>query len=91
VEDDIAFAKMLATFLERKGFTVISCSNGAEGKERLKTEQFDLLISDLKLPDDNGMSLLEHVKKTYPNTRVILMTGYAEVNTAVEAIKKGAL
>ena len=91
VEDDIAFGKMLATFLERKGFTVTSCSNGAEGKERLKTEQFDLLISDLKLPDDNGMSLLEHVKKTYPNTRVILMTGYAEVNTAVEAIKKGAL
>lgn len=91
VEDDIAFGKMLATFLERKDFSVTTTSNGTEGKEKLQEEHFDLLITDLKLPDDSGMSLLEHVKKTYPKTRVILMTGYAEVNTAVEAIKKGAL
>jgi len=91
VEDDIAFGKMLATFLERKDFSVTTTSNSTEGKEKLQEEHFDLLITDLKLPDDSGMSLLEHVKETYPKTRVILMTGYAEVNTAVEAIKKGAL
>ncbi|RFN59367.1 sigma-54-dependent transcriptional regulator [Marixanthomonas ophiurae] len=91
VEDDIAFGKMLATFLERKNFSVTTTSTGTDGKEHLKKETFDLLITDLKLPDTNGMALLEHVKETYSNTRVILMTGYAEVNTAVEAIKKGAL
>ncbi|WP_339703355.1 sigma-54 dependent transcriptional regulator [uncultured Marixanthomonas sp.] len=91
VEDDIAFGKMLATFLERKKFSVTTTSTGTNGKELLKDEEFDLLITDLKLPDTNGMALLEHVKETYPKTRVILMTGYAEVNTAVEAIKKGAL
>ena len=91
VEDDIAFGKMLATFLERRNFSVVATSNSTEGKEKLKNEEFYLLITDLKLPDDSGMALLDHVKSTYPKTRVILMTGYAEVNTAVEAIKKGAL
>lgn len=91
VEDDIAFGKMLATFLERRNFSVTTTSNSNEGKEKLEEEDFDLLITDLKLPDDSGMTLLEHVKNAYPKTRVILMTGYAEVNTAVEAIKKGAL
>ncbi|PVW15359.1 sigma-54-dependent transcriptional regulator [Marixanthomonas spongiae] len=91
VEDDIAFGKMLATFLERRNFLVTTSSTGIAGKEELKKGDFDVLITDLKLPDTNGMALLEHVKETFPNTRVILMTGYAEVNTAVEAIKKGAL
>ncbi|UAB82127.1 sigma-54-dependent Fis family transcriptional regulator [Marixanthomonas sp. SCSIO 43207] len=91
VEDDIAFGKMLATFLERRNFSVTTTSNSNEGKEKLEEEDFDLLITDLKLPDDSGMTLLEHVKNAYPKTRVILMTSYAEVNTAVEAIKKGAL
>jgi len=91
VEDDIAFSKMLATFLERKNFKVTSVSTGADARMSLKEKTFDLLITDKKLPDDSGMDLLYFSKKEYPDTPVILMTGYAEVASAVEAIKMGAL
>ncbi|MEL6809950.1 MAG: sigma-54 dependent transcriptional regulator [Bacteroidota bacterium] len=91
VEDDIAFLKMLTTFLERKAYKVTGVSAVTEAKEKLGATTFPLLITDLKLPDDTGLSLLEHVKETSPHTRVIMMTGYAEVTSAVEAIKKGAL
>lgn len=91
VEDDIAFLIMLSTFLERNSYSVTGVSTIKEAKEKLSTEQFPILITDLKLPDDTGLALLEYVKRTVPNTRVIMMTGYAEVTSAVEAIKKGAL
>lgn len=91
IEDDVAFGKMLATFMERKGFQVEVSLNGTSAREIMSEKTFDLLISDLKLPDDSGLKLLEFSKKTLPNIKVILMTVYADVGTAVEAIKKGAL
>ncbi|WP_026451070.1 sigma-54-dependent transcriptional regulator [Aequorivita capsosiphonis] len=91
IEDDAAFGKMLTSFLERKGFEVSVSLTGEGGRKALDENQFDLLITDLKLPDDSGLELLEYSKKIAPKTKVILMTGYAEVDTAVKAIKKGAL
>lgn len=91
VEDDIAFLKMLSTFLERQEYEVSGVSTVHEAKVRLEATNFPLVITDLKLPDGTGISLLEHIKHSTPNTRVILMTGYADVSTAVSAIKKGAL
>ncbi len=91
VEDDIAFLKMLSTFLERQGYKVSGVSSVQEAKLRIKEIDFPLIITDLKLPDDTGISLLEYVKESAPGTGVILMTGYADVSTAVSAIKKGAL
>ncbi len=91
VEDDMAFGKMLTSFLERRGFKVSVSLNGADARKTLSENHFDLLITDLKLPDDSGLELLEFAQKTTPKTKVILMTGYAEVDTAVKAIKKGAL
>ncbi|GAB5398725.1 MAG: sigma-54 dependent transcriptional regulator [Aureisphaera sp.] len=91
LEDDIAFLKMLSTFLERKGFAVQGVSSMAEAEGRLLKHSFSLLITDLKLPDGSGLSILEYTKKMSPSTQVILMTGYAEVASAVEAIKKGAI
>ncbi len=91
VEDDVAFGKMLTSFLERKGFRVSISLTGTQARQLLAQEHFDFLISDLKLPDDSGMDLLDHARKQYPQIKVILMTGYAEVDTAVKAIKKGAL
>ncbi|MEM7382631.1 MAG: sigma-54 dependent transcriptional regulator [Bacteroidota bacterium] len=91
VEDDIAFLKMLTTFLERKAYKVTGVSGVSEAKEKLANTHYPLLITDLKLPDDTGLSLLEHTKEISPDTNVIMMTGYAEVTSAVEAIKKGAL
>lgn len=91
VEDDVAFGKMLTSFLERKGFHVTVSLTGQNARKTISESKFDLLITDLKLPDDSGLDLLEFSQKTSPNTKVILMTGYAEVDTAVKAIKKGAL
>ena len=91
VEDDVAFGKMLTTFLERKGFQVSVSLSGENARKMLAENTFDLLITDLKLPDDSGLALLEFSHKTSPKTKVILMTGYADVDTAVKAIKKGAL
>jgi two-component system response regulator HydG len=91
VEDDVAFGKMLTSFLERKGFNVTVSLSGENARKTISESNFDLLITDLKLPDDSGLDLLEFSQKNSPNTKVILMTGYAEVDTAVKAIKKGAL
>ncbi len=91
VEDDVAFLKMLTSFLERNDYQVVGVSTVTKAKEKLESETFTMLITDLKLPDDTGLALLEYSKVVAPGTRVILMTGYAEVTTAVEAIKKGAL
>ena len=91
VEDDIAFLKMLTTFLQRKGYDVTGVSTIKAAKDAIDASTFPLVITDLKLPDETGLALLEYVKQASPATRVIMMTGYAEVTSAVEAIKKGAL
>ncbi len=91
VEDDVAFGKMLTSFLERKGFQVSVSLTGENARKMITENKFDLLITDLQLPDDSGLELLEFSQKTSSQTKVILMTGYAEVDTAVKAIKKGAL
>lgn len=91
VEDDVAFGKMLSAFLARKGFLVTTSLSGSKAREELQANDYQLLITDLKLPDDTGIELLEYCQEVSPDTSVILMTSYAEVSTAVEAIKKGAL
>ena len=91
VEDDVAFGKMLTSFLERKGYEISISLTGQSARKSLRENSFEFLITDLKLPDDSGLDLLVHVKENFPNIKVILMTGYAEVDTAVKAIKKGAL
>lgn len=91
VEDDFAFGKMLSSFLERQGFEVSLSADGKSARKTLKSETFDFLITDLKLPDDSGMDLLVYAQKHQPTIHVIMMTGYADVSTAVKAIKKGAL
>lgn len=91
VEDDVAFGKMLSKFLERKGFQVSTALNGNHARKQMEEQKYELLITDLKLPDDSGLNLLEYCQSVSADTNIILMTSYAEVSTAVEAIKKGAL
>lgn len=90
VEDDLAFGTMLQRFLERKQYIVTLATSGLQGRDLLNSENFDLLITDLKLPDDSGMELLKLARKHKIPTPTILMTSYADVETAVEAIKQGA-
>ena len=90
VEDDIPFCQMLESFLIRKSFAVETSFSATEARSKLTTEKYDLILTDLRLPDDDGLSLLVEIKLQYPETPVILMTGYSDIGTAVKAIKGGA-
>ena len=90
VEDDITFSLMLTTWLGKKGFVVISSSSVSDAKRRLGEEAFDLVISDLRLPDSDGIDLLKWLKNTHPSLPLIMMTSCAEIQTAVQAMKLGA-
>lgn len=90
VEDDITFSLMLTTWLGKKGFVVRSSSSVSDAKRRLGEEAFDLVISDLRLPDSDGIDLLNWLKSTHPSLPLIMMTSYAEIQTAVQAMKLGA-
>ena len=90
VEDDITFSLMLTTWLGKKGFVVRSSSSVSDAKRRLGEDAFDLVISDLRLPDSDGIDLLKWLKSTHPSLPLIMMTSYAEIQTAVQAMKLGA-
>ena len=90
VEDDITFSLMLTTWLGKKGFVVRSSSSVSDAKRRLGEEAFDLVISDLCLPDSDRIDLLKWLKSTHPSLPLIMMTSYAEIQTAVQAMKLGA-
>jgi two-component system response regulator HydG len=90
IEDDIAFCKLLEKFLIKKAYDVTIAFSAAEARTAVKNESFDLILTDLRLPDFDGIALMSEFKNSYPNIPVILMTGYSDVNTAVKAIKNGA-
>lgn len=90
IEDDAAFCQMLQKFLTKQGHEVHTTFTAPDAKAAFSKTRFDLVITDLRLPDYDGIQLLIDIKKIAPDTPVIVMTGYAEVGTAVKAMKKGA-
>ena len=90
IEDDVAFCKLLEKFLIKKSFEVTTAFSAAEAKSKIKNAEFDLIITDLRLPDYDGILLMTEIKATHPAVPVLLMTGYSDVSTAVKAIKNGA-
>ena len=90
IEDDTAFCQMLQKFLIRKGYEVEVSYTAADAKIKFKETVFNLILTDLRLPNYNGVRLLTDIKEINPQTQVIVMTGFAEVASAVEAMKKGA-
>lgn len=90
VDDDISFCIMLKTFLEKKGFAVTNVFSAKEAETALENDSFDIVLTDIRLPDKDGIELLKLIKSKSFSTQVILMTGYTEIRTAVNAIKLGA-
>lgn len=90
IDDDSTFCLMLNTFLSKKGFETKTAFNGKEAIRILKAENFDVILTDYRLPDYTGLELLQHIRDAGFNAAVILMTSYAEIRTAVKAIKMGA-
>ena len=90
IEDDIAFCKLVEKFLTKNGYEISTAFSAAEAKSIIAAVKFDLILTDFRLPDSDGMILLAKFKAEMPNVPVILMTGYSDVSTAVKAIKNGA-
>ncbi|GAA4308556.1 sigma-54 dependent transcriptional regulator [Pontixanthobacter gangjinensis] len=90
VEDDVAFGTMLKTFLEKRDYKVALVYSAAEAFKKISSDKFDLVLTDVRLPDNDGLEILKNVKAENPSTQVIVMTSYAEISMAVNAMKEGA-
>lgn len=90
VDDEPDICKALEFLLKREDYAVTSVNSGEEAIERLKAEVFDIVITDLKMGRVDGMTVLEKAKEINPDTPLIMMTAFASIETAVEAMKRGA-
>ncbi len=90
VDDEKAQRDILQTILSREGYRTVSVASGTDALERLREEEFDLLLTDLKMQGMSGMELLEQVLEDNPRQCVIIMTAHGTIDSAVEATRKGA-
>lgn len=90
IEDEPSMRLGMSHSLSSFGYAVKTCEDGAQGMHAIEKDDYDLVITDLKLPHYDGLALLRRVKESTPETGVIIMTAYADVKTAVQAIKDGA-
>lgn len=89
IDDDPTFRLGMSHLLTALGYEVWLCADGSEGSRRIEEERFDLVITDLKLPCGDGLKILDKVKALTPSTGVIIITGYAETDTALYAAQRG--
>ena len=90
IDDERSIRRALREILEFEEFEVYEAENGQEGLDLLKTNQYDLVFCDIKMPILDGMEVLEAIKKTENDTPFIMISGHGTIETAVEAIRKGA-
>ncbi|TET67219.1 MAG: hybrid sensor histidine kinase/response regulator [Dehalococcoidia bacterium] len=90
VENEVGMRATLCAILEDAGYKVSGLDKGAEALEMIRNQPFNVVITDIRLPDINGMEILELAKEIDPDVAVIVMTGYASLETAVEAVNEGA-
>ncbi len=90
VDDEAVALKNLCHVLKKEGYHVIPAKSGKQALAHLERQEFSLVITDLKMPQVDGMQVLKRVKTMYPKTEVILITGFSTVDSAVETLKAGA-
>ncbi len=90
VDDSSDTLEVLHRSIEHMGFSVFSCESAEEAIDLLKENKVDLVITDYHMPFTGGLDLIRHIRELYPQTEVMMITGYASVEGAVEAIKAGA-
>lgn len=90
VDDDEVFLSVLARTLQLEGWTIFDASNSQQAIERLREQRFDYAILDLNLDGQSGLNLMQTLLFEQPNCEVLILTGYASVATAVEAMRLGA-
>lgn len=89
VDDEERFRTTLARMLTVQGFSVLALASGQEALEALARESYDVVLLDLRMPDMDGLTTLSEIKKLRPETEVIILTGHASLDAAMEIIKMG--
>lgn len=90
VDDEDALRTVLSSELEGEGYKVNTAGDGAEAITILKSHAFDLILLDIKMPNVDGFEVLKFVKDNHPTTKVIMLTGFADLKNAIESKKLGA-
>ena len=90
VDDEKVIRDMLADFLGMEGYVVRTAEDGSSALGELTRSHFDLVISDLKMPKMGGIALLDEITKAAPDAITVIMTGFGTVETAIDAMKRGA-
>ena len=91
VDDEQGILDVVTRFARRAGFDVIACASGHAAIAQLQTRRADVAMVDLRMPDIGGLDVIRAIRDIDPNCQAVLMTGFASVDTAVEAIKLGAM
>ncbi len=90
IDDDTTFCIMLKTFLEKNKYQATSVFSPIEAKRIIKKNFFEIILTDMRMPDISGFELIDLIKEESPQTKIIMMTGYADITTAIKSIKQGA-
>ncbi len=90
VDDELTMRGLLERILAREGYQMYTARNGVAALEHLSERKFDIVISDMKMPEMGGLELLKRIKKEYPGVGVIIMTAYGDTYTVKEALLLGA-
>ncbi len=90
VDDEFIARENLEHVLQREGYAIVSVDSGFKALQELEKSEFDLVLTDLRMKVVDGMQVLERTRELYPDTEVIMITGYATVTSAVEAMQRGA-
>ncbi len=88
IDDEQIVGDMAKMSLEQDGYYVETFLSGDAALDRLKTEKFDVIVTDYKMKGSDGMEVLRTVKKSYPDTKVIMITAFANLDTAIEALRE---
>lgn len=91
VDDDLTFCRVLGKALEKRGFDVFTATDLAGGLELAADHQPDYAVIDLRIAQESGLELVEKLHAQLPSLRIVMLTGFASIATAVEAIKLGAV
>jgi DNA-binding NtrC family response regulator len=90
IDDEAIALSNLSHVLEREGYTVTACKDGESGLAAMRNTEFDLVLTDLRMPGIDGMDVLRHIRESTPDVPVIMITGHATLDSAVDAMKAGA-
>ena len=91
VDDDPQVLALISRFGSTEGFEVVLCQGGSEALDQVRARRADLVLVDLRMPDVGGLDVISRVRDVDPHCHIILMSGHATIDTAVEAVKRGAI